>query len=45
MLDHLDADETSHTMRELTVDEVESVSGGTTYPPSDGCTCGKNCPG
>jgi bacteriocin-like protein len=32
------------TPRELTIDELESVSGGTTLPPGDGCCPHSSCP-
>ena len=41
--------ETDHqldiALRELAIDELESVSGGvTTLPPGDYCPCGGHCP-
>jgi bacteriocin-like protein len=45
MLNEFDLDrDTSTTVRELTIDELDSVSGGTTFPPDvclDDCTCCK----
>jgi hypothetical protein len=51
MLKELERDQ-DNTVRELTIDELESVCGGagTTFPPSDGCgganchKCGCGCP-
>lgn len=43
MLNDSRGDETSNAMRKLTIDEVESVSGGTgtTMPPPADCGCGR----